>query len=176
MCQAVGYAHAQGIIHLDLKPSNVMVGSFGEVQVMDWGLAKEVRAADTQTIEEGAATVEDAAATVAGQVKETPAFMAPERARGESVDARADVFALGGILAAILTGKPPFVGNSVMDTITRSAQAELGDALGRLDASGADAELVGLCKRCLPPGRGFKSRRSSWSRSDENLSTEAIPA
>ena len=91
MCQAVGYAHAQGIVHPDLKPANVMVGAFGEVQVMDWGLAKVVGTADADATvaDEGGAYSEDMAATVAGTVKGTPAYMAPEQARGESVDARA---------------------------------------------------------------------------------------
>ncbi len=151
MCQAVGYAHAQGIVHRDLKPANVMVGAFGEVQVMDWGLAKAVGAAETDATVPGAggAFSEDVAATVAGQIKGTPAYMAPEQARGESVDARADVFALGGILAAILTGKPPFAGNSVLDTIIRAAKAELDGVYGRLDACDPDEELIGLAKRCL---------------------------
>ncbi|MBM3984029.1 MAG: hypothetical protein FJ304_27940, partial [Planctomycetes bacterium] len=156
MCHAVGYAHAQGIIHRDLKPSNVMVGAFGEVQVMDWGLAREVTSGQSAVSGEeqpGTPTTpdatDDALKTVAGQIKGTPAYMAPEQARGEPVDARADVFALGGILAAVLTGKPPFAGNSVMDTIIRAAQAELGETLARLDATGADAELLALCKKCL---------------------------
>ncbi|MBM3983774.1 MAG: hypothetical protein FJ304_26605, partial [Planctomycetes bacterium] len=156
MCHAVGYAHAQGLIHRDLKPSNVMVGAFGEVQVMDWGLAREVGSGQPAVgSEEQAGTpttpdaTDDALKTVAGQIKGTPAYMAPEQARGEPVDARADVFALGGILAAILTGHPPFAGNSVMDTIIRAAQAELSETLARLDESGADAELLALCKTCL---------------------------
>jgi len=152
MCQAVGYAHSQDIIHRDLKPSNVMVGAFGEVQVMDWGLAKKVGGGDPEaTVPHGIGTPGEIAATVAGQVKGTPAYMAPEQARGEPVDARADVFALGGILAAILTGHPPFKGNSVLDTIIRAAQAELDETFARIDASGADAELRTLCKKCLAP-------------------------
>ncbi|MDY3552747.1 serine/threonine-protein kinase [Gemmata sp. JC717] len=151
MCLAVGFAHGQGIVHRDLKPSNVMVGAFGEVQVMDWGLAKVVGTADAEDAVAGvgASFSEDVAATVAGTVKGTPAYMAPEQARGEPVDARADVFALGGLLAAILTGKPPFAGDSALDTIVRAASAELADAFARLDACGADAELVGLAKWCL---------------------------
>ncbi|MBM3983884.1 MAG: serine/threonine protein kinase, partial [Planctomycetes bacterium] len=151
MCQAVGYAHAQGIVHRDLKPANVMVGAFGEVQVMDWGLAKAVGSADADATapDGGGAFSEDVAATVAGQIKGTPAYMAPEQARGEAVDARADVFALGGILAAILTGRPPFAGTSVYDTIIRAAKAEMDDVYDRLDASGADEELIDLAKHCL---------------------------
>ncbi|MBN9118992.1 MAG: protein kinase, partial [Planctomycetes bacterium] len=151
LCQAVGYAHAQGIVHRDLKPSNVMVGAFGEVQVMDWGLAKSIGGTEPEAAEPAGdgAPAADVAATVAGQVKGTPAYMAPEQARGEPVDARADVFALGGILAVMLTGKPPFVGNSVLDTIVRAAGAELADIMAALDACGADGELVSLAKRCL---------------------------
>ncbi|MCY2950322.1 MAG: serine/threonine protein kinase [Planctomycetota bacterium] len=150
ICQAVGFAHAQGIIHRDLKPSNVMVGAFGEVQVMDWGLAREVRGAEEIEPE---TVVTDQSLTMAGQVKGTPAFMAPEQARGEELDARADVFALGGMLAAILTGRPPFSGNSVMETIARAVKCDLGETLSRLDVSGADPELLALCRRCLEARR-----------------------
>ncbi|MFM7151090.1 MAG: WD40 repeat domain-containing serine/threonine protein kinase, partial [Gemmataceae bacterium] len=156
MCQAVGYAHSQGIIHRDLKPQNVMVGAFGEVQVMDWGLARVMHRGqrlddrlEQKPPADQEATLDDVAATVAGQVKGTPAYMAPEQARGEPVDARTDVFALGGILTAILTGKPPFLGDGARDTIVRAARADLGDTFARLDASDSDPELVALCKRCL---------------------------
>jgi tetratricopeptide (TPR) repeat protein len=163
VCQAVGYAHAQGVVHRDLKPDNVMVGAFGEVQVMDWGLAKEFRNAGCgMRIErpedagsllpsdpQSASHTPQSSETVAGQVKGTPAFMAPEQARGEPVDPRADVFALGGILTAILTGQPPFVGDSVRDTTVRAANAELDEAFGRLAGCGADEDLVGLAKWCL---------------------------
>ena len=99
ICQTVGFAHARGIVHRDLKPSNVMVGNFGEVLVMDWGLAKQVSSEHQTAGSEGAeprtALPSGACETVAGQVKGTPAYMAPEQARGELVDARTDVFALG---------------------------------------------------------------------------------
>ncbi len=150
ICQAVGFAHAQGIIHRDLKPSNVMVGAFGEVQVMDWGLAREVRGAEEIEPE---TVVTDQSLTMAGQIKGTPEYMAPEQARGEELDARADVFALGGMLAAILTGRPPFSGNSVMETIARAVKCDLGETLSRLDVSGADPELLALCRRCLEARR-----------------------
>lgn len=149
VCQAVGYAHAQGIIHRDLKPANIMIGAFGEVQVMDWGLAKVIGTADATVVGAGGSFSEDAAATVAGTVKGTPAYMAPEQARGEPVDVRADVFALGGILAVMLTGKPPFAGNDVLDTIIRAASAELDDIWSQLDDCCADKELVEVAKWCL---------------------------
>ena len=157
ICLTVGFAHSRGIVHRDLKPQNVMVGAFGEVQVMDWGLAKSVAGGPDD--ERGPLSVDmlaGIAETVAGAVKGTPAYMAPEQARGEKVDARADVFALGGLLVAMLTGKPPFLGESVIDTILKAAQAELTECFAQLDASGADEDLVALAKRCLagrPVGR-----------------------
>src|SRR5262245_23451331 len=130
VCQAVGFAHSRGIVHRDLKPANVMVGAFGEVQVMDWGLAKELTSHDVAVepgSSQGSTVPSDGAdanqtadhhwpgdstddQTQAGQVLGTPAYMAPEQARGEATNTRADVFALGGILCAILTGQPPFTG------------------------------------------------------------------
>jgi tetratricopeptide (TPR) repeat protein len=157
VCQAVGFAHSRGVIHRDLKPANVMVGAFGEVQVMDWGLAKDLASREREQPEElvldadAPGSPEDAAQTQAGQVMGTPAYMAPEQARGEASDARADVFALGGILCAILTGQAPFRGKSMREVIQRAGAADLAEAQARLECCGADAELVTLCRRCLSP-------------------------
>ncbi len=150
ICQAVGFAHAQGIIHRDLKPANVIVGAFGEVQVMDWGLARELRSAEFGARNEGVAA-SSPELTQAGAIMGTPAYMAPEQARGEPVDARADVFALGGILGNILTGRSPFAGTSAVETVRKAAAADLTDIRTRLDASGADADLIALTKQCLSP-------------------------
>ena len=154
IAQAVGFAHAQGVIHRDLKPANVMVGSFGEVQVMDWGLARSARIADHGKPSEGdSADVpeSDSQLTQSGSVLGTPAYMAPEQARGETVDSRADVFALGGILTAILTGKAIFSGKSSLETIRQAASGDTSKALARLESSRADAELIELAKDCLKP-------------------------
>ncbi len=125
VAQAVGYAHAHGVIHRDLKPANVMVGSFGEVQVMDWGLAKVLRAGSVSDGPGGDAIAtpgtmirtprSSGSDTQAGSVLGTPAFMPPEQAAGEidKVDQRSDVFGLGAILCVLLTGKPPFAGATV---------------------------------------------------------------
>lgn len=171
VCQAVGFAHSRGVIHRDLKPTNVMVGAFGEVQVMDWGLAKDLASQDipdesrssepppaamvgtdqNETVDYRASGQSTDDQTRAGTVLGTPAYMAPEQARGEAADAHADVFALGGILCAILTGKPPFTGMSKWEVIHRAAAGDLTETLARLDGCGADAELIALCRRCLSP-------------------------
>ena len=158
IAQAVGLAHSRGVIHRDLKPLNVMVGEFGEVQVMDWGLAKlasggrEAAVSAGEQPPDGGRTPEHDL-THAGAVLGTPGYMAPEQARAELLDARADVFALGATLAAILTGKPAFVGTSVDETIQKAAKAELSDVVTRLDVCGADADLIAVAKRCLSADR-----------------------
>jgi len=108
IADAIAYAHDHQIIHRDLKPSNVIIGDFGETVVIDWGLAKDL----TETVPElDAPMAEDGAPaarglTVAGTVLGTPAYMAPEQARGEPVDERCDVYALGLIAIEVLSGKP----------------------------------------------------------------------
>jgi WD40 repeat protein/serine/threonine protein kinase len=163
VCQAVAYAHSRGVIHRDLKPANVMVGSFGEVQLMDWGLAREARGAEPEPCGADTAAGVDAPAplaevrtpqshlTHAGSVVGTPAFMAPEQARGAlaAIDERSDVFGLGAVLCAILTGEPPYVGPSTQAVRQLAIRGATEAAFVRLDRSGGDPELVALCKRCL---------------------------
>jgi tetratricopeptide (TPR) repeat protein len=158
-CQAVAYAHAHQVLHRDLKPSNVMVGAFGEVQVMDWGLAKVLGSRLTSPAADSDATVGTEIrltpglgdATQAGSLLGTPAYMSPEQAIGavDAIDARSDVFGLGGILCAILTGKPPYAGSDPESTRQLAARAKLEGALARLEACGADPGLLALCQRCL---------------------------
>src|SRR5262245_23907514 len=137
VCQALAYAHSKGVIHRDLKPGNVMVGAFGEVQVMDWGLAKVVRDEGQDPERTTAGTVvrtvrSDSTAEGDGRtgVVGTYAYMAPEQARGEEVDERADVFGLGALLCVILSGQPVYVGG---DLPRRAAEGEVGEALARLE-------------------------------------------
>lgn len=151
VCQAVAYAHDQGILHRDLKPGNVMVGEFGEVQVMDWGLAKQLRSS-----EEGERSSRpnglDGNATAAGHVMGTFAYMPPEQARGEvdRLDRRCDVFALGAILCHILTGQPPYTRRGA-EFVRQVREGNIQEAFHRLDTSRLDKELVTLAKACLSP-------------------------
>ena len=163
----MAYAHARGVIHRDLKPSNIMVGSFGEVQVMDWGLAKVLpqggaaddasagKTKDRDTVIATARSGSDADSDLsrAGSVMGTPSYMAPEQARGEvdRLDERCDVFALGSILCEILTGEPAFTGRSSGEIQHKASHGELKDAVDRLGACGADAELIALARDCLAP-------------------------
>jgi serine/threonine protein kinase len=124
ICDAVGFAHARGVLHRDLKPANVMVGPFGEVLVMDWGLAKILRgiaAGDsnapgpdatifekTSPSHEQSGVTELSVVTGHGTVMGTPGYMSPEQARGdvEQLDARSDIFSLGALLRFLLSNQP----------------------------------------------------------------------
>src|SRR5262245_1346348 len=171
VCQAVGYAHAHRVIHRDLKPANVMVGAFGEVQVMDWGLAKVLgdpksapgeapAATETHAGTEVSPPPERGADTQAGSLVGTPAFISPEQAIGEidRVNERSDVFGLGALLAETLTGKPPYVGATIEAVRIQAVRGQLDDCFARLDASGAEPELVTLCKKCLSFEPGDRPR------------------
>jgi tetratricopeptide (TPR) repeat protein len=172
VCQTVAYAHAKGVIHRDLKPSNIMVGAFGEVQVMDWGLAKVLAGEAPPSAggaRAGASLVQlsrpdsTAGGTQVGEVLGTPAYMAPEQARGEvdRLDERADVFSLGAVLCEILTGRPPYRGGEARSLLERARQADLADAWVRLDGCDADPELTELARHCLTPEATERPRDAS---------------
>jgi formylglycine-generating enzyme required for sulfatase activity/tRNA A-37 threonylcarbamoyl transferase component Bud32 len=156
VCQAVGYAHERGVVHRDLKPANVMVGAHGEVLVVDWGLAKVVTPsgrpdAVAEPVHTGRPTGEE---TGSGAVMGTPAFMSPEQARGEGVDARSDVYALGAMLYEALTGAAPYRGTSseVVAAVLAGPPPSLrGPAGASVRARfGVDVEeLVEVCERAM---------------------------
>jgi eukaryotic-like serine/threonine-protein kinase len=111
VCVAIAYAHKQGVIHRDLKPENIMIGSFGEVLVMDWGIAKILDGEESRSLPE--IDVTNRRRTRMGAVSGTPSYMSKEQALGliTKIGTHSDVFSLGIILYEILHGKPPFVGN-----------------------------------------------------------------
>ncbi|MDR3404655.1 MAG: protein kinase [Chthoniobacter sp.] len=135
VCDAVAYAHSKSIVHRDLKPENIMIGSFGEVLVMDWGLAKNLTTVRKETTPEPASETEAPAPrpaekpkdnlrgfeTMHGLIVGTPPYISPEQARGEldRIDERSDIYVLGGILYAILTLRPPVEGESVHEVVEK---------------------------------------------------------
>lgn len=166
ICQAMAYAHSRGVVHRDLKPANIMVGAFGEVQVMDWGLSKVLPRQKPHQPPAGGREDHTIIRTVRkdsvnfqktdddtrfGVIIGTPDYMPPEQARGlvDQLDERCDVFALGGILCEILTGDPPYVAETRRELLKLSATGDLRQCFENLHASGMDPELIELAKRCL---------------------------
>ena len=125
VCNAVAFAHSRGVIHRDLKPQNIVAGDYGEVIVLDWGLAKLLDRPEQDPGTPPVVLEEEQGATMPGQVLGTPAYMAPEQAAGrlDLIDQRTDVYGLGAILYEILTGGPPFAGSS-SNEILRKVQTE----------------------------------------------------
>jgi eukaryotic-like serine/threonine-protein kinase len=123
VCNAVAYAHSRGVIHRDLKPDNVILGDYGEVVLVDWGLAKAKGTVESEssrvTLSLGRETCRGA--TVQGQAMGTPSYMPPEQAEGrlELVDERSDIYGLGAVLYDILVGEPPFDGSDARTILSR---------------------------------------------------------
>jgi serine/threonine-protein kinase len=128
VCQAIAYAHSRGVIHRDLKPANVYLGRFGEVIVLDWGLAKMVDRPDPEEPFPSVALSDEAKgeATAQGGLLGTPPYMAPEQAeaRLDLIDGRTDIYGLGAILFELLTGRVPHPGKSSNEVIYRIATGE----------------------------------------------------
>jgi hypothetical protein len=122
-CDAVGFAHSRGVIHRDLKPANILIGPFGETLVIDWGLARLI----TDEAVSMTTRNSDAQLTRVGSVAGTPGFMAPEQARGETLDARADVYALGATQFYVLAGRPAISasgGTEMIEHVARGREPE----------------------------------------------------
>ena len=145
IARAIDYAHQCGVVHRDLKPHNILMDLRGEPRVTDFGLAKSL--------------VDDSGMTATGQILGTPSFMPPEQARGEAdrVTASADIYSLGATLYALLTGRPPFQGASVSETLLQVVQHEPIPP-HRLQPT-VSVDLETICLECLhkEPGRRYGS-------------------
>ena len=116
IAEALGEAHQRGIIHRDIKPANIVIGDSGKVKVLDFGLAKEVEPPDGNSTSQAALV--ESGHTLPGVIIGTPLYLSPEQAKGMTIDARSDLFALGSLLYECLTGRPAFAGGNLMEICT----------------------------------------------------------
>lgn len=164
VCDTVGYAHSKGVLHRDLKPSNVMVGAFGELYVMDWGLARvldasdpEVATADLRTVRSEAGDARSAGSpwiTMEGDVIGTPVYMSPEQAHGrvDEVGPRSDVYSIGAMLYHLLTGQRPYLtgapDSDSTDAVLEAVRSRPPTPVHELVAD-VPAELESICERAM---------------------------
>ncbi len=198
VCEAVSYAHAKNVLHRDLKPANIMVGRFGEVYVMDWGLAKIIGRRDEKDIrirEEPEATElgpegqekveidpEIPLYTMDGDVVGTPAYMSPEQADGrvDELSPQSDIYSIGAILYHLISGRMPYAGGARrIDNyiIWRRVKAGSLDSLSTL-APGAPPELVSICEKAMMrnPLERYSSVRELAEELQAYLEGRVVPA
>jgi tetratricopeptide (TPR) repeat protein/tRNA A-37 threonylcarbamoyl transferase component Bud32 len=163
ICQAIGYAHSRGVVHRDLKPANVMLGGFGEVIVLDWGIAKMVdRPEGAEEFPEVSVTAEARGdATLAGRVLGTPAYAAPEQAEGriDLLDPRTDTYGLGTILYEILTGRPPHEGATTVEVLQNILARETPRA--RAADPSVPRALDAVCAKAMAKARPDRYAKAS---------------
>ncbi|MFC1609933.1 WD40 repeat domain-containing serine/threonine protein kinase [Myxococcota bacterium] len=164
VCNAVAYAHSNGVVHRDLKPENTMVGQFGETVVLDWGIAKVRGERDEGAgdIKRQLSILKDSGITVDdGMAIGTPRYMSPEQVMGRigDIDERSDVWGLGAMLYELLTGEPPFEGELVVEVFEKVASAPLR-SLGEV-CPGVPPELAAVATRALKKKREERYQSAS---------------
>ncbi len=150
VANGVHYAHSRGLLHRDLKPDNIGLGEYGEVLVLDWGLAKRIGADPEEEVLPASKTA-PVAATQLGVVKGTPLYMAPEQARGaiDQLDVRTDVFSLGAILYEALCLEPPYEGYSVAEVVEQARAGRIPPPGDRVRGRDLPRVLVDTAMRAL---------------------------
>ena len=176
VCNAVGYAHARGTIHRDLKPGNVMLGEFGETLVVDWGLARRMNEEEDRTLLPIPIRLsQDAVQTLEGQSLGTPSFMPPEQALGEMgrVGPASDIFSLGATLYCLLTGKPPYRGSNLV-----LQAAECRYPVPRQVNTAVPAALEAVCVKAMArrPEDRYAQARDLAAEVDRWLGDEPVSA
>ncbi len=180
VCRTVAYAHAKGVVHRDIKPANIMLGEFGEVLIMDWGIARvgstPAARPDSLPPEAVGAPVRRSASlsgeTRNGRIMGTPAYMSPEQARGDhaAVGPATDVYALGAVLYHVLTGSPPYAGRSerVIAQVLSGPPPGI-DEVRPAELGPAPADLVALCATAMhrvhgerPSAEGLAAAIEGW--------------
>jgi len=149
----MSYAHAKGVLHRDLKPENIMIGSFGEVLVMDWGIAK-ILSQESALSDDSTTEINDTdhqTMTMEGRIMGTPAYMSPEQACGRisELDQRSDVFSLGGILYKMLTLCHPYEGLTIDETLEQAQDGELKPPDVRTPDRHIPPELTAICMKAM---------------------------
>ena len=125
VCDAVAFAHSRGYLHRDIKPENVMMGEYGEVLLMDWGLAQELVDRGSGSVHARTEGPEREEAAQKGYIQGTPTYMSPEQANGAALDVRSDIYALGGVLFSLLTYRSPVEGKSVDEILAKVRRGEI---------------------------------------------------
>lgn len=165
-CLAIAYAHSNGVVHRDLKPENIMLGDFGEVYVLDWGVAKVCSVAEADALakwDKGAQDPIESGVTEAGSLLGTPGYMAPEQARGDiDVDGRADIYALGVTLFELLTLSPLHARRGTEHVLQSTLLGGFQTPSERAPERAIPSELEAICIRALEldPDRRFPTARS----------------
>jgi len=171
VCDTIGFAHAHGVVHRDLKPENVMVGEFGEVLVMDWGVAKKTSAgAGESALSPSSIPGNPLRETAHGAVIGTPEYMAPEQATGDidAVGPPTDVYALGGILHFLLAGRPPHAHD-------RAPGPPLLESAGGSSPNAIPRALAAICRKALEQNPAARYRTAAEFQADLLRFLDGLP-